>query len=73
MTPELNAKIALWRQQLASGSLSPAEEEALMVEAVKVLRAGRVGAAIASDTSRRAKAKAEIPSADDLLGEMGLL
>jgi len=72
MTPELNAKVALWRQQLADGKLTPAEEEALMVEAVKVLRAGRVGAAIASDSSRRAKAKAVIPSADDMLAEMGL-
>lgn len=72
MNHELNARIAEWRQLLASKTLSPEEEERIMVEAVKVLREGRVGAAIASDKARRAKAKVDIPSADDLLAEMGL-
>jgi len=43
-----------------------------MAEAIRALRADRVGASIASDKSKRAKAKAEIPDANDLLSEMGL-
>mgnify|MGYP000667967235 CR=1 FL=1 len=42
-----------------------------MREAIIALRADRVGAAIASDKSKRAKAKAEIPDANDLLAELG--
>lgn len=67
MTPELNAKIALWRSKAAAGTLT--EEE--MIEAMKVMRAGRVGAAIASDASRRKRAVAEVPDADDMLKELG--
>lgn len=66
MNPELQSKIILWRQKAVEGTLTIEE----MKEAITVLRAGRVGAAIASDASRRKKAKAVIPSADDLLGEL---
>ena len=66
MTPELNAKIAMWRAKAADGRLTQEE----MAEAIIALRQGRVGAQIASDTSRRKKAVTAIPTADDLLGEL---
>ena len=69
MTPELQSKIAVWRAKALDGRLT--EDE--MREAIIALRQGRVGAQVASDTSRRKKAVAEIPSADDLLGELGAL
>lgn len=67
MTPELLSKIAIWRQKAVLGTLS--EEE--MKEAILIMRADRRGAAIASDKSRKAKATTAIPSADDLLSELG--
>lgn len=67
MTPELQSKIAIWRAKIADNTITEAE----MQEAVIALREGRMRAAAASDTSRRAKAKAAIPSADDMLGELG--
>lgn len=66
MTPELQSKITVWRQKALDGSITIEE----MKEAIIALRQGRIGAAIASDASRRKKAKAEVPSADDLLGEL---
>lgn len=68
MSPELQSKIALWRQKAVQGTLTQEE----MKEAITALRADRVGAAVASAASKRSKAKAEIPDADDLLAEMGL-
>ena len=68
MSPELQSKISVWRAKAAAGTLTQEE----MREAITALRADRVGAAIASDKSRRSKAKAEIPDAGDLLKEMGL-
>lgn len=68
MSPELQSKITLWRARAANGTLTQEE----MREAIAALRADRIGAAIASDKSKRAKAKAEIPDAGDLLKEMGL-
>ena len=67
ISPDLQAKIALWRQKAIEGTLS--EEE--MAQAVVALRGGRVGAQIASTTSKAKKAGAIIPNADDLLGELG--
>lgn len=67
-TPELQAKIAIWRAKAVEGTLT--EEE--MKEAILALRAGRTSAAHASDQARRTKAKAAIPSADDLLNELGM-
>lgn len=65
---ELQAKIADWRLRAAEGTLTLEE----MKEAVKYLRAGRFAAAQASATSatKRKKAITEVPSADDLLGEL---
>jgi hypothetical protein len=67
MTPETNSRIADWRAKALAGQLTEAD----LAEAIRLLRADRVGASIASDKSRRAKAKTEIPNADDLLAELG--
>ena len=68
MNPELQAKVALWRQMALQGTLTPE----VQVEAIAAIRAGRKGAAIASETSRGKKAAAAkpTPSGDDLLSEM---
>ena len=66
MTPEMSSQISLWRQKAADGTLTQAE----LKEAVIALRGDRKGAAVASDKSRTAKAKAVVPSADDLLAEL---
>ena len=66
-TPEMQAKISIWRQKALEGTLSVEE----MKEAILALRAGRVSAAHASESARRSKAKTEIPSADELLAELG--
>ena len=68
MTPEIQAKIAIWRQKAIDNSLTLEE----MKEAITLLRQGRVSAAASSESARRAKAKAAVPSADDLLSELGL-
>ena len=68
-TPEINQRIAILRAKAAAGTLTESD----MVEAIQFLCAGRVGAQIASDTSRRKKATVDIPDADDLLREMGAL
>lgn len=61
------ARVTEWRAKAQAGTLTVEE----MREAIKVLRAGRVSAAFASETARRKKAKAVVPSADDLLSELG--
>jgi len=68
MSPELQSKISIWRQRAINGTLTQDE----MKEAILALRQDRIGAAVASAASKRTKAKAEIPDADDLLAEMGL-
>lgn len=67
MSPEMQSKIAVWRAKAEAGMLT--EEE--MVEGIKALRQERFGAASASDASKRKKAAAVIPDADDLLKELG--
>ena len=66
MNPELQSKIEVWKRQAAEGALS----EAQMLEVVRALREGRMGAAIASEVSRKSKAKAAPVDGNDLLGEM---
>ena len=66
MSPELQSKISVWRQKAVNGNLTLDE----MREAIAALRADRVGASIASTTSRAAKVKAPPPNAADLLGEL---
>ena len=64
----LQEKVAIWRQKAQANALTVDE----MREAILALRQGRVGASIASDSSRRKAAVKVIPSADDLLGELGI-
>lgn len=66
MTPELQSKITIWRARAAEGTLSIEE----MREAVAVIREGRLGAAHASEASKRSRAKKEIKSADEMLNEL---
>jgi len=70
MTPELQSKIIILRQKANEGTLTLDE----MKEAIVLLRGSRRSASIASETSRRTKARKEVKSADELLGELeGLL
>ena len=68
-SPEMQAKIQLWRQKAREGTLTQDE----MREAIAALRQDRVGAASVSATSREkratTRAKANINS-DALLGEL---
>ena len=68
-TLETQALIAKWRQKALDGTLTLEE----MRQAVDVMRGDRKNAAQASASSgtRRTKAKAAIPSADDMLDELG--
>jgi hypothetical protein len=68
MTPEITAKISLWRQKAIAGSLSLEETK----EAVAYLRGERKAAAQATTAAKRTKAVKNIPTADDLLSELGL-
>lgn len=63
MTPEAESRIAHLRREATSRDLTLEE----MREVITLLRAGRVSAHHASDTARKAKAKVDIPDADDLL------
>ena len=67
MAPELLQKLAIWRAKAADGTLTLDE----MREAVVLMRGDRKAGQSASTGTRRAKAKAEIPSADDMLSELG--
>jgi hypothetical protein len=67
MTPEVMSKISIWRQKAIEGTISEGE----MVEAIQLIRGDRRSAAHASDASRKSKATKVIPSADDLLSELG--
>jgi hypothetical protein len=66
MSPELQSKIAIWRQKAINGNLTADE----MKEAITALRQDRVGASIASTTSRASKAKAPAPNVGDMLSEL---
>lgn len=66
MSPDINAQMPIWKARAARGELTKAE----LFEAMRVLRAGRQSAAEQTVAKRAAKAKAAIPSADDLLGQM---
>jgi hypothetical protein len=66
MSPELQSKIAHWRVKAVNGSMTPDD----MREAIAALRADRVGAAVASATSKAGKVKAPPPDASSLLDEL---
>ena len=65
-SPETLARIAQLRAKCTEGTATLEE----MKEAVKLLRGDRRTAASAGDGAKRAKAKAVIPSADDMLSEL---
>lgn len=66
-TPEIASKINIWRQKAVQGTLTMEETR----EAIQLLRGGRVAAAKASDSAKRKTAIKAIPTADDLLSEIG--
>lgn len=66
MTPELQSKITHWRAKAVAGTMTADD----MREAIAALRADRVGAAVASKTSKAAKVKAPAPDASSLLDEL---
>ena len=68
-SPEMQAKIQLWRQKAREGTLTQDE----MREAIAALRQDRVGAAGVSAASREKKATAKAKknvNSDDLLNEL---
>jgi hypothetical protein len=69
MTPEVSARISILRQKALDNTLTLEECK----EGILLLRQGRVSAAYASEKSRAKKtaAKVAIPSAEDLLSELG--
>lgn len=66
MTPELQSKIAEWRAKDAAGQMTVED----YIQVIAALREGRLGAAAASDGAKRKTAKAQIRSADEMLGEL---
>lgn len=64
LSPELQIKIATWRQKVADNTLTLEE----MREAVKLIRGDRLSAAQASAKSRASKGPKK--SGDDLLAEL---
>jgi hypothetical protein len=65
ITPELQSKLAVWKQRAAAGTLTPNE----MREAILALRENRRSAAV-PETKSRSRTKGPAKSADDLLGEL---
>lgn len=63
---ELQSKIANWRLRAAEKTLTLEE----MKEAIIYLRQGRVNAASFAAATKRKKAIATIPSADDMLSDL---
>jgi len=66
MSPEINAKMPIWRARAARGELSAAE----VFDAMATLRQGRQSASEQTVAKRAVKAKAAIPSADDMVAQM---
>lgn len=68
ISPELSAKMSIWRQKALEGTLSIEDQR----EAVAYMRGERKGAAISPEQAKRTKAKKEIKSAEELLRELGI-
>lgn len=66
LNPEQQQRLSILRSRQDSGEITLEE----MREAVLILRQGRVSAQAASDSSKRKKAAAAIPNADDMLNEL---
>lgn len=67
MTPETASQIAALRQKYAEGTATLED----MRLAVRLMREDRLHALRASEGARRKAAKVAIPSADDMLAELG--
>lgn len=67
-TAELQSKMIVWRQKSIDKTITQEE----LQEAMKALRGERKAAAAQTTAKRAAKAKAAIPTADDMLAELGL-
>lgn len=65
-SPEIQVKISQWRTKALAGTLTIEE----MKEAVRLMRGDRHAALVTSDASKRKKAKKQVKSADELLGEL---
>lgn len=63
---ELQIKFAEWRRKAAEGTITLDE----MKEAVLLVRAGRMAASAAAQSSKRTAAKKVIPNASELLDEL---
>lgn len=68
MSPEIIAKISIWRQAASEGNLTVDQ----MREAVNLIRGDRKTAAVSSEQARKTRAKKEIKSAEDMLKELGV-
>jgi len=66
LTPEQNARINELQLKYAAGIATPDD----IKEFVAITRQGRVSALTSSNTAKAKKAKAEIPSADELLADL---
>lgn len=67
LSPELQAKMFRWRQRCIEGTITDED----LTEAMTALRGERSAAAQQTKTARTKAAKVAIPSAKDLLDEMG--
>lgn len=68
LSPESQAKMMVWRQKCLDGTITQAE----VTEAMTLLRGDRSSAMTATAAAKRTAAQRKIPSAKDLLDEMGL-
>lgn len=66
MNPELEGKIAVWRQKALAGTLTLEE----MREGIAFMRADRMHAKVSSTSAVRARATKAIKPADDLIDEL---
>lgn len=69
LSPETQAKFAIWRAKAAEGTLTIEEQK----EAIAAIRGDRRAAAVTKESATRKRAKAIIPNADDLLDELNSL
>ena len=68
ITPEMQSKLAIWRQKASEGTISIDE----MRQAVRELRAGRQAAIQSASAAKKSSSKAPARSVDDLLGELNI-
>lgn len=66
MSPEVLNEISVLRQKQALGTLTMED----MKKGIQIMREGRRTAAVSPDQTKRAKAKKEVKSGDELLDEL---